>query len=63
MRFGLTFHLRKVKSEPDFLVACSLLIPKKLINDVGMLDEIYFAYIEKYITLVGYLKFKQNEKD
>jgi len=46
MRFGLTFHLRKVKSKPDFFVACSLLIPKKLINDVGMLDEIYFVYLE-----------------
>lgn len=52
--FGISVNYLKNKKsykinriiEPDFLSGCCILIPKKVIKNLGLLDEQYFAYWE-----------------
>lgn len=42
-----THHLKlNKKAEVDFITGCALMIKKKVINKIGLLDEIFFAFYE-----------------
>ena len=36
-----------VTSMPDYVMGCSMLVPKQLLKDVGLMDEVYFMYSEE----------------
>lgn len=52
--------VKHLRVEPDYIMGCSLLVPLKMVKQVGLMDEQYFMYSEELDWQIRASKFGYN---